>query len=103
MLLCDKPKQCGETDIITFFAGEEHGEPVLKSKDVCHDCQTWPIIEPLSKMTDLSHVFQVSLSVQAAAALLGQRVRHHAVGRWPAVPVDQRCRRLRACGRPGAV
>ena len=33
--LCDKPQQQGETDVITFFAGETNEEPVQKSMDVC--------------------------------------------------------------------
>lgn len=64
--LCDKPKQGGETDITTFFAGEQDSEPVLKSMDVCRDCRTRPIVDLLSKLTDLGRMFQVRRSIQAA-------------------------------------
>ena len=64
--LCDKPKQNGETDVITFFAGEEDGEPILKSADVCRECRARPIEELLAKLTDLGAIFGVRRSTESA-------------------------------------
>jgi len=57
--LCDKPQEQGQTDVITFFAGETEGEPVLKSMDVCRECRSRPIADLLAKLGGLGHVFGV--------------------------------------------
>ena len=64
--LCDKPKQNGETDVITFFAGEENGESIMKSADVCRDCRARPIEDLLAKLTDLGAIFGVRRSTESA-------------------------------------
>lgn len=55
--LCDKPQQQGETDVITFFAGETNEEPVQKSMDVCRDCRSLLISDLLAELGELGHVF----------------------------------------------